>query len=163
MAGIQHFLEIPDGIITGPAEEALLALLRTTELVHRHANATLFTGPLSMAQFNLLMILEHDSDHGVSQTAIGRRLVTGSSNTSLHIKRLEGMGLIERRDDPADRRRDLITLTPEGRDALAEILPRYREAVDLIFGELPPRQLAAFLTILERLRQRIADNDGAAA
>jgi DNA-binding MarR family transcriptional regulator len=40
---------------------------------------------------------------------------------------LEGKGLVERRSDPADRRRNLVHLTREGEKTLAEGNRRYQD------------------------------------
>jgi DNA-binding MarR family transcriptional regulator len=69
---------------------------------------------------------------------------------TLIVDNLEERGLVERQPDPADRRRKLVTLTPEGRDAVAEVLR--------IRLEPPPgfcRLSAAELDLLEKLVWRI--------
>jgi len=69
---------------------------------------------------------------------------------TLIVDNLEERGLVERQPDPADRRRKLVTLTPEGRDAVAEVLR--------IRLEPPPgfcRLNAAELDLLEKLVWRI--------
>jgi DNA-binding MarR family transcriptional regulator len=69
---------------------------------------------------------------------------------TLIVDNLEERGLVERQSDPADRRRKLVTLTPAGRDAVAEVLR--------IQLEPPPgfcRLSAAELDLLEKLVWRI--------
>ena len=69
---------------------------------------------------------------------------------TLIVDNLEERGLVERQPDPADRRRKLVTLTPAGRDAVAEVLR--------IQLEPPPgfcRLSAAELDLLEKLVWRI--------
>ena len=69
---------------------------------------------------------------------------------TLIVDGLEERGLVERQSDPADRRRKLVTLTPAGRDAVAEVLR--------IQLEPPPgfdRLSAAELDTLEKLVHRI--------
>jgi DNA-binding MarR family transcriptional regulator len=72
---------------------------------------------------------------GEAATHLGR----AQSVISEIITHLERQGLLEREDDPADRRRTLIWLTPDGHDALR----RDREvlSVDLLaraLTRLPP-------------------------
>jgi len=69
---------------------------------------------------------------------------------TLIVDSLEERGLVERQPDPADRRRKLVTLTPAGRDAVAEVL-RIQLEPPPGFGRLS----AAELDQLEQLVWRI--------
>ena len=69
---------------------------------------------------------------------------------TLIVDSLEERGLVERQPDPADRRRKLVTLTPAGRDAVAEVL-RIQLEPPPGFGRLS----AAELDTLEKLVWRI--------
>ena len=65
---------------------------------------------------------------------------------------LEGQGLLEREDDPADRRRTLIWLTPAGHEALR----RDREvlSVDLLaraFARMPAAEADALIAGMQAL------------
>ncbi len=155
MSGIQELLNIPHGVIESDEEEAALGLLRTTEMLLQHARRTLFCDDLSQAQFNILMILEHESDRGISQKAIGKRLVTSKGNTSQHIARLEDMGLIRRNPAPEDRRRNTIRLTAKGRRVVARLEPRYREQIREVFRAMGKRDLAALISSVGKLRRSL--------
>jgi DNA-binding MarR family transcriptional regulator len=70
---------------------------------------------------------------------------------TLIVDNLEERGLVERRPDPADRRRKLVALTPEGKEAAQRALRIKREP--------PPgfaSLTAAELDVLEDLVRRIA-------
>jgi DNA-binding MarR family transcriptional regulator len=70
---------------------------------------------------------------------------------TLIVDTLEERGLVERRPDPADRRRKLVSLTPEGKEAVARVSRIQRE---------PPPGFAGLsateLGLLEDLIRRIS-------
>ena len=59
----------------------------------------------------------------VSSRDLGERTQLDSATLTGIIDRLEGMGLVERRPNPADRRARLLSLTPEGKAVLAKAVP----------------------------------------
>jgi DNA-binding MarR family transcriptional regulator len=69
---------------------------------------------------------------------------------TLIVDSLEERGLVERQPDPADRRRKLVTLTPAGQDAVAQVL-RIQMEPPPGFASLS----AAELDTLEKLVWRI--------
>jgi DNA-binding MarR family transcriptional regulator len=74
---------------------------------------------------------------------------------TLIVDNLEERGLVERRPDPADRRRKLVALTPEGKEAAQRVLRIKREP--------PPgfaRLSAAELDTLEELMRRVGGGEG---
>ncbi len=75
---------------------------------------------------------------------------------TLIVDTLEGRGLVERRPDPADRRRKIVQLTASGKDA-AELALQIQRQPPPGFGRLSAGELAT----LEDLVQRIAQPDDA--
>jgi len=73
----------------------------------------------------LVMLVLWESD-GQPVSAIGERLTLDSGTLTPLLKRMEGMGLLQRLRDAADERRVLIQLTPAGRalKAKAESVPK---------------------------------------
>ena len=75
------------------------------------------------------------------------------------VERLEGLGLIERRTDPVDRRRVLAAVTPAGEAALATARARKDALLSTRIAELEPDErarLAAALDVLDRLAGTVA-------
>jgi DNA-binding MarR family transcriptional regulator len=84
--------------------------------------------------------------------------VTPPSMTKV-VERLEGLGLIERRADPVDRRRVLAAVTPAGEAALATARARKDALLSTRIAELDPDELArlaAALDVLDRLAGTVA-------
>jgi DNA-binding MarR family transcriptional regulator len=90
---------------------------------------------VTMPQAKVLYVVGAAGELHMSELA--SRLGVGLSTVSGLVDRLVDQGLVDRRDDPADRRQVLLTLTAAG----AAFLDRFRE--------LNARQLRALLALLE--------------
>ncbi|HEX6699677.1 MAG TPA: MarR family winged helix-turn-helix transcriptional regulator [Gaiellaceae bacterium] len=66
---------------------------------------------------------------------------------------LEEQGLVERRRDPADRRRHIVRLTPEGKRSLAKLRALARKLDDDLLAPLDDREREQFHALLLRLAQ----------
>lgn len=69
---------------------------------------------------------------------------------TLIVDALEERGLVERRPDPADRRRKLVSLTAAGTDAVARV-SRIQRQPPPAFAALSPAELATLEELLSRL------------
>jgi DNA-binding MarR family transcriptional regulator len=101
------------------------------------------------ADYAVLAALE---EYGpLSQAGIGRRLGLDRNDVNGILNRLQDRRQVERQADPADRRRNLVTLTSAGQQYLDE-LQRYADTVqDELLAGLGPaeqRQLQALLAKL---------------
>lgn len=64
---------------------------------------------------------------------------------------LEKKGLIERRDDPKNRRRKLISLTPSGMELVSRIWPRAQELLKTITHSMKDDDLAEVKRLLDMI------------
>ena len=67
---------------------------------------------------------------------------------------LEDRGLVERRRDPADRRRHIVRLTPAGKRALAKLRALARQFDDEFLASLDENERAQLHALLLRLAQQ---------
>src|SRR4051794_4455520 len=86
---------------------------------------------LSRTSTSVLAFLRDDGPQRITELA-AREAVAQPSMTSL-VSRLERDGLVERRDDPADRRAVLVDITGEGERVLAD---RRRARADALAARL---------------------------
>jgi DNA-binding MarR family transcriptional regulator len=80
---------------------------------------------LSPMGLKMLHTLERGAE--LPMSAVAERLLCDASNVTGMVDRLEARGLLERRDDPSDRRVKLIALTEEGADLRERVLERLFE------------------------------------
>jgi DNA-binding MarR family transcriptional regulator len=102
-----------------------------------------------------------------SQSELVRTLAIDGSDMVALLNELAAAGLVERRRDETDRRRNLMGLTPAGEEALAVLAARMDTAQDVLLAPLDDderEQLRTLLTrVLEHHRGRAAEARPAAA
>ena len=135
---------------TRPRYQALLQLLRTSEMIWNASRAFFARWELGPSQFNILNALA-GRPGGCTQMELSRELVTHRSNVTGLISRLEQRGLIRRRDAVADRRAYRVTLTPAGRKLVAKILPHYHHAAEQVWGKVSSAHVQQLVAALETL------------
>ena len=134
----------------GPRYPALLQLLRASEALWNVSRVFFARWDLSPSQFNVLNSL-WDQPGGLSQVELSRQLIMHRSNATGLIDRLETRGLVKRTENDADRRAYVVVLTPAGRRLLQEVLPRYYEAAEKVWGNLTATRAKLLVADLERL------------
>ncbi|ABS66556.1 transcriptional regulator, MarR family [Xanthobacter versatilis] len=127
-------------------------------MVARHwrsaLDASLACRGLSDASWSPLLHIGR-SGGGLSQKELAARVgIDGSSLVRL-LDILAAKGLIERRQDPADRRANLLFLTPAGREAMADIQRLLNTIEARMLADFDDAEMAAMTTALERIDTRI--------
>jgi DNA-binding MarR family transcriptional regulator len=89
---------------------------------------------LTNGQFSLMMSLNRPLPP--SMGAVATFLAMDRTTLTAALKPLERRGLVRQTADPDDRRRRLVTLTPEGRSVLARAVPVWKRAHAEIDGTL---------------------------
>jgi DNA-binding MarR family transcriptional regulator len=120
----------------------------------RFMNAT----GLSFSQINILMRLVHGGSTGVSE--IGEKMGVTNAAASQAIDRLVEKGLIERTEDPDDRRAKLLTLTSEGSALIAKGVEARGKWVECLTDTLTlPQQesIISALTLLTEAARKTED------
>lgn len=82
---------------------------------------------------------------------ITRRTSIDPAHGSRAAAALERKGLITRHDDPENRRRKLISLTPEGIEVFERVWPRARENVKRVTDQLDREDFASLKRLLDLL------------
>lgn len=77
-------------------------------------------GLLKVSHPFLLFILADAGGSGMPQCELAQRLGVAPSSTAVSIRRMEKAGLLSKKTDKADSRRNQISLTPKGRHLVDE-------------------------------------------
>lgn len=85
---------------------------------------------------------------GCLLSRMGQGLLLDKSAITGLVDRLEKKGMIERRDDPADRRARRLHLTAAGRDVAAKAVPVVRQLNRAIKEGFSPEEIAVFSRVL---------------
>jgi DNA-binding MarR family transcriptional regulator len=142
-----------------PAHEAVLNVVVTANLLAKEGERLVAPFGITEAQFNVLMLLKHQSvGGGLDQTALGRMLVVNRSNVTGLVDRMEGAGLVVRSPDPGDRRVKRVSLTSKGRRAADAAEKPYFERVDRVLKAIPAEDRKALVRALERIRGALEDS-----
>ena len=104
---------------------------------------------LTPLQFAALVKLDDLGE--VSQNELGRRTAMDAATMQGVIKRLLARGLIDRKPDPEDRRRVVLSLTADGRALIAAVMPNGRAITDETLAGLSEVERRSFLSLLKRL------------
>ena len=86
-----------------------------------------------------------------SQADLGRDTGIDRSDVTSALTLLESRGYVAREVDPANRRRNIVTLTPEGRSALTRLDAVLDEIQESVLAPLTPAQRRQLLGLLARL------------
>jgi DNA-binding MarR family transcriptional regulator len=113
---------------------------------------------LSMPQFSILMQLHYQGECGMSD--VSERMDISAAAASQLVEKLVISKLIERAEDPNDRRAKQIKLSPKGKEMIVNgIEERYRWVEDMVDGiNVEDRQkVGDALTILTEVAKSIRD------
>ncbi len=106
---------------------------------------------LSFSQINILMRLVHKGSTGVSE--IGEQLGVTNAAASQAVDRLVGLELIERTEDPDDRRAKRLALTQKGRTLIEQGIEARSKWIESLMDVLTSEQQNMIITALTLLSE----------
>lgn len=133
----------------------LLYVVKQLELATRaRLDAVLKESGVTALQYTALSVLERRPT--MSAADLARASFVRAQSAADLIGALERRGLIERRTDPDNRRRMLISLTPEGRAFLDAYDPLVEELEEQMLADLASEERDAFRTFLDTARRALS-------
>lgn len=112
--------------------------------------------PLTFDQYELLYVLLHKD--GLYQRQIGQILLKDRPNTTRLINILSEKKLIERKQDPNNKRKHRIFITKEGKDKVDELKPLKKKLQSKVMRGISEKELTSMLKTLEKIRNNLKDD-----
>ncbi len=133
-------------------EEAILALMRTADLLAAPMNEVLRGTNLSQSQYNVLRILRGALPRGLPCGEISERMVRRDPDLTRLLDRLETRGLVTRARSTTDRRVVLATITDAGLALLATLDEPVHASTQATLAHVSEEKLRTLVGILEEVR-----------
>ncbi len=124
-------------------------LIRRAQQVHTQMWAGSVSTEITSTQFAVLSAIAEQP--ASDQNTISRRACLDTSTVAEVVYRLAERGYLTRSKDPADRRRNLHSLAPEGERVFTEVSFAAAEMTDRMTAVLPEHDRRELVRILQRL------------
>lgn len=134
------------------AQEAVLALLRTADVVRQRLGGAIEPFGVTPQQYNVLRILRGAGKEGLPTLEIVERMIERAPGITRLVDHLEERGLLERQRCAQDRRIVYCRITPAGLALLASMDRPANAADEAVIGGLSPRELDKLLKLLAKVR-----------
>ena len=132
--------------------EFVFQLVETSRLLRTYVEERAREHGTTRAQWGVMSRLRRQE--GLNQAALAEQMDLKPISLARLLDRLQGQKLVERREDPADRRAYRLYLTPEGR-ALVDDLDAVRTAIaHEVLGTVEDRSILAGLETLAAIREQ---------
>jgi DNA-binding MarR family transcriptional regulator len=142
---------------SGPAEEALLNLLRTSDCLSRAMQRKTRAWGVTSTQYNVLRILRGSQPQGLTCSAIGDRMITAEPDITRLLARLKALKLIRQQRDKRDKRVIWTQISAVGLALLEEMDPMVRTFPKELLGHLGDHELNELIRLLELARRNCGD------
>jgi len=143
---------------SSPAEEALVALMRTAALVRRAIAQRVEPYGISPAQYNVLRILRGAGPDGLPTLAVRDRLIEEAPGITRLIDKLEEGGHVRRDRTGRDRRMVQCCITERGLALLVAMDTLVRETTELVSAGIPDEaDQRLMIDLLAKVRAGMAE------
>src|SRR5262245_14071190 len=130
-----------------------LRLLTCTQLIERRVRSGLREDfGTTLPRFDLMAQLERHPE-GLKMNELSRLLMVTGGNVTTIVDQLEKEALVERLDEPSDRRAFRIRLTRSGERSFAEMARAHEEWVVELLSGLSRREQDELLRLLARAKE----------
>lgn len=154
---------MPDTTFRFRPEDAIaLCIMDLANAIARHSEAILEEAGLTAPQWTVLLNVAGDANFqdgsrvggSIFSSEIAAARGLSRPHISATVTELIRKGLIRQDDDPQDRRRKLLSVSPQGLAVLRRLQPLRQTINDMLLSDLPLGQREGLLDTLVTLRHR---------
>jgi DNA-binding MarR family transcriptional regulator len=138
-----------------PAQEAILGLYRTADLLQRAFARIVEPRGISLQQYNVLRILRGAGEQGTPTLDIADRMIEKTPGITRLLDKLEAKRLVRRERCPEDRRQVLCWITARGLQLLADLDKPLTSAGEKVAQPLKSSELQTLIALMERIRNHL--------
>ncbi|WP_420594543.1 MarR family winged helix-turn-helix transcriptional regulator [Deinococcus sp.] len=134
-----------------PTLRANLVFMLNKATEESNRQMAVVTGPhgFSIKQYGLLLLLEAEGPQ--AQIVLSEKVGLDRTTVMTTVDRLEKQGLVERRPDANDRRKNCVTLTEAGQRMVNQNAAQLQAAQDELFSELTKAEREQLHQLLNKL------------
>lgn len=145
--------------LTDDEQRAWRGLLQMTSRLDARLNRDLQqSSGLSLADYDVLVLLTEASDGRLRVFEIADDLQWEQSRLSHHLARMERRGLVAREECTTDRRGAFVVLTSAGRTAIEKAAPAHVATVrQLVFDGLSAEQVISLESTVKQVLSRLGE------
>lgn len=126
-----------------------VVLSRAHAAVEAHARAHAAAHELTLPEFGILEVLYHKGRMLLGE--VQRKILVSSGGITYLVDRLEARGLVERLENPDDRRARFVSLTRQGEKLIQRIFQEHAQVLERALSGLDARSQEAAIDLLRRL------------
>ncbi len=142
-------------------EEILIALRRVIRAIDQHSRNLIQSHGLTGPQ--ALMLKEIIRNGSITGSELAKRISLSQATVTDVVKRLENRNLLKRIRDDHDKRKVLLTATPDGEAIIKKSVPLLQESFESRLNELKEWEQSQLLSSLQRIAEMMnAENIDAA-
>jgi len=130
------------------------ALSQVARLMRRDFDARARSIGVTRPQWQVLALVNRNE--GINQGGLAELIEVEPITVARMVDRLQDSGLIERRNDPADRRAWKLFLTDRGRSLLRQLQPHGAATAQQMLEGFTTEERAQFSDMLERMRANLS-------
>jgi DNA-binding MarR family transcriptional regulator len=136
-------------------QEALVALLRTADLIGRFVDDFIEENGITGQQYNVLRILRGAGKAGLPTLDIAERMIEQTPGITRLIDRLEEKGLVTRERCATDRRQVFCRIGAAGLTLLDRLDGPVKDAAGEAFAGLKRAEVKQLIELLDRARDHV--------
>lgn len=137
-----------------------LNFLESVSIIHKiymvYLNKHLEELSITAGQFFLIICIYHNE--GLSQDDLAKKLYMDKGTIARNLKKLEDLGIVSRKVDENNRRRNIIKLTDKGIELLPKIREIHNDLNNLLLEDVKNKE--KFLRIIRKIAKKSEDFQG---